>query len=183
MEQQIELAEYAALRTELERRAGIQWNVFALQITSAGAITSLAVSNASNFVLLLIIPLTSYMLGSRYLLHDYHMKLIQRYFRESLSPRLADRLGWDTWKSAAFAESVVDRRFRVARWNLFHPTRLAFEGVAFLTLAAAIGSGLYRWHSGAPHWAVITGFALAAVLGSLAIWQLDRHFAATAGTT
>jgi hypothetical protein len=183
MEQQIELAEYSALRTELERRAGIQWNVFALQITSAGAITSLAVSNASNFVLLLIIPLSSYMLGSRYILHDYHMKLIQRYFRESLSPRLADRLQWDTWKSTAFAESEVDRRFRVTRWNLFHPTRLAFEGVAFLTLAAAVGSGLYRWLSDGPHWAVITGFGLAAVLGLLAIWQLHQRFSAATGTT
>ena len=33
---QIMLAEYAALRTEVDRRAAIQWNVLALQLTSAG---------------------------------------------------------------------------------------------------------------------------------------------------
>lgn len=161
----------------------MQWNVFALQITSAGAVTSLAMSNASNFVLLLIIPLSSYMLGCRYILHDYHMKLIQRYFRESLSPRLADRLQWDAWKSTTFAEAEADRRYRVTRWNVFHPTRLAFEGVGLLTLVAAVGSGLYRWISDTPHWAVIAGFGLAAVLGLLAIWQLHQRFSAAAGTT
>ncbi|MEV8374639.1 hypothetical protein AB0P21_18000 [Kribbella sp. NPDC056861] len=181
--EEIELAEYSALRTEIERRAGIQWNVFALQITSAGAITSLAVSNASNFVLLLIVPLSSYMLGSRYILHDHHIKLIQRYFRESLSPRLSDRLQWDTWKSTASADSEADGRDRVTRWNPFHPTRLAFEGVAVLTLGAAIGSGLYRWLSDPPHWAVVTGFGLFTALGLLAIWQLHQRFTAATATT
>jgi hypothetical protein len=33
---QIMLAEYAALRTEVDRRATVQWNVLALQLTSAG---------------------------------------------------------------------------------------------------------------------------------------------------
>jgi hypothetical protein len=47
------LAEYAALRAEAERRAGIQWNVFALQVTSAGAIAGLTLSAASGFALLL----------------------------------------------------------------------------------------------------------------------------------
>jgi hypothetical protein len=32
----IMLAEYAALRTEVDRRATVQWNVLALQLTSAG---------------------------------------------------------------------------------------------------------------------------------------------------
>ena len=37
------LAEYSALRSEVDRRATIQWNVLALQITSAGVIASLAI--------------------------------------------------------------------------------------------------------------------------------------------
>ena len=85
---QIMLAEYAALRTEVDRRAAIQWNVLALQLTSAGVIASLAISRTSEIALLLVIPLSSYMLGSRYILHDFHLKLISRYIRESLSGRL-----------------------------------------------------------------------------------------------
>jgi hypothetical protein len=85
---QVMLAEYAALRTEVDRRASVQWNVLALQITSAGVIASLALSHVSEIALLLVIPLSSYMLGSRYVLHDYHLKLISRYTRDSLSQRL-----------------------------------------------------------------------------------------------
>jgi len=90
------LAEYAALRTEVDRRANVQWNVFALQITSAGVIASLALSHVSDVALLLVIPLSSYMLGSRYVLHDYHLKLISRYIRDSLSQRLGGNLAWDS---------------------------------------------------------------------------------------
>jgi hypothetical protein len=102
---QIALAEYTALRTESERRANIQWNVLALQTTSSGAVAGLAISTASDPALLLIIPLLSYMFGSRYILHDFHIKLIQQYVRTSLSGRLHDRLEWDRWKTAALSRS------------------------------------------------------------------------------
>ena len=85
---QIMLAEYAALRAEVDRRATVQWSVLALQLTSAGVIASLAIATASQIVLLLVVPLSSYMLGSRYILHDFHLKLISRYIRDSLSGRL-----------------------------------------------------------------------------------------------
>lgn len=92
---QIMLAEYAASRTEVDRRASVQWNVLALQLTSTGVIASLAISHASEIALLLVIPLSSYMLGSRYILHDFHMKLISRCIRDSLSGRLGGNLAWE----------------------------------------------------------------------------------------
>ena len=67
---QIMLAEYAALRTEVDRRATVQWNVLALQLTSVSVIASPAISHASDIALLLVIPLSSYMLGSRYILES-----------------------------------------------------------------------------------------------------------------
>ena len=74
------------MRTEVDRRATVQWNVLALRLTSTGVIASLAISYASDIALLLVIPLSSYMLGmssymlgSRYILHDFHLKLISRY--------------------------------------------------------------------------------------------------------
>src|SRR5215471_21489304 len=103
------LAEYAALRTEVDRRANVQWNVFALQITSAGVIASLALSHVSDVALLLVIPLSSYMLSSRYVLHDYHLKLISRYIRDSLSQRLGGNLAWDSWKMSQMASGVGPR--------------------------------------------------------------------------
>jgi len=41
----------------------VQWDVLALQLTSAGVIASLAISHALEIALLLVIPLSSYMLG------------------------------------------------------------------------------------------------------------------------
>ena len=92
------LAEYAALRTEVDRRAAIQWNVLALQLASAGVIASLAISRTSEIALLLVIPLSSYLLGSRYILHDFHLRLISRYIRDSLSGQLQGHLAWESWK-------------------------------------------------------------------------------------
>ena len=72
--------------------------MLALQLTSAGVIASLAISRTSEIALLLVIPLSSYMLGSRYILHDFHLKLISRYIRDSLSGRLQGHLAWESWK-------------------------------------------------------------------------------------
>jgi hypothetical protein len=112
---QIMLAEYAALRTEVDRRAAIQWNVLALQLTSAGVIASLAISRTSEIALLLVIPLSSYMLGSRYILHDFHLKLISRYIRDSLSGRLQGHLAWESWKISQITTEAGPR----GQWPCF----------------------------------------------------------------
>jgi hypothetical protein len=182
VESQIMLAEYSALRTEIERRTTIQWNVYALQITSAGAVSALAISAASNFVLLLIIPLSSYMLGGRYLLHDFHIKLIQRYFRDSRSGRLSGRLEWERWKAQTLPDVEGRRWFRVTNWMVFHPTRLAFEGVATLALVAAALSGVYVWWARPPQWALVVGFALMWCLGAFATFLLHQSFDRSANT-
>ena len=111
---------------ENERRATIQWNVFALQITSAGAIASLAIASISRSALLLVVPLSSYMLGGRYILHDHHIKVIQSYIRNSLSASLSDRLGWERWQEDATASSSSSL-FTATGWNWTHPTRLALK--------------------------------------------------------
>lgn len=64
------LAEYTALRAEIDRRTDIQWRVVALQLASAGAIASVALSGTANLALLLLIPASSYLLGCRYIRHD-----------------------------------------------------------------------------------------------------------------
>jgi hypothetical protein len=177
------LAEYSALRAEVDRRANVQWNVFALQMGSAGVIASLAISSVADIALLLVIPLSSYMLGSRYILHDYHIKLISRYIRDSLSRRLQDQLEWESWKVGQLAPDVQPRRWLTATgWNLLHPTRLAFEGVAWLSLVAAVFAVAYVWRDEAPDWYLILGFALLWALGALATYFLHRSFNRSSST-
>ena len=174
---QIMLAEYAALRTEVDRRAAIQWNVLALQLTSAGVIASLAISRTSEIALLLVIPLSSYMLGSRYILHDFHLKLISRYIRDSLSGRLQGHLAWESWKVSQITTAAGPRGWLTpAAWNLLHPTRLAFEGVAWLALLTAALAAAYSWRDNTPAWGLILGFALLWILGALSTYFLHKSF-------
>ena len=180
---QIMLAEYAALRTEVDRRATVQWNVLALQVTSAGVIASLAISHTSDIALLLVIPLSSYMLGSRYILHDFHLKLISRYIRDSLSGRLGGHLAWESWKVSQITPDTGPRGWLTpAAWNLLHPTRLAFEGVAWLALLTVALAAAYSWRDNAPAWGLILGFALLWILGALGTYALHRSFNRSAGT-
>jgi len=170
------LAEYSALRAEVERRCTIQWNVVALQITSAGTIAGLAISRVSNLALLLLIPLLSYMFGARYILHDYHIKVISRYFRESLSGRLGGQLQWDGWKKKNFTDKADNRWFSTTGWKSSHPTRLSFEGVAVLALFAAALAAPHYW-STVPHaWYIVAGFGTCWLVGAVATWLLHRAF-------
>ncbi|WP_410597024.1 hypothetical protein [Amycolatopsis sp. lyj-23] len=173
---QVMLAEYAALRTEVERRANTQWSVFALQLASAGAIGSVAVAATADSAVLLLVPLSSYLLGSRYILHDFHIKLIRRYLRESLSERLADDIRWETWRTEALAGPTTRGWFSVTGWNFVHSTRLAFEGVGMLAVLCAGFAGVYRWSQRAPAWPVAVGYAVGWLLGVGVVLLLRRAF-------
>ncbi|MGW4065693.1 hypothetical protein ACWEGE_45915 [Amycolatopsis sp. NPDC004747] len=173
---QVMLAEYAALRAEAERRANAQWSVFALQLASAGAIASVAVAAPSNLAVLLLVPLSSYLLGSRYILHDFHIKLIRRYLRESLSERLAEDIQWEAWRTAALAVPTSRGWFSVTGWNFVHPTRLAFEGVGLLAVLSAGLAGAYQWTVRSPAWPLVAGYALGWLLGAVVVLLLRRAF-------
>jgi hypothetical protein len=171
------LAEYSALHAEIDRRANVQWNVFALQIGSAGVISSLAISSASHIALLLLIPLSSNMLGSRYILHDYHIKLITVYIKDSLSARLGSNLKFESWKAERTHTGAQQGRwFTVTGWNVLHPTRIAFEGVALLALPAAGAAAAYDWAQKTPEWYLILGFAILWGLGVAATYRLHILF-------
>lgn len=177
VDSQVLLAEYSALRAEVDRRAGVQWNVFALQVTSAGLISSLAISAAANIGLLLLVPLSSYMLGNRYILHDFHIKLIRRYIRTSLSGRLRHGLLWEQWEMDQTAPSTDRHRwFTPTGWDIFHPTRLAFEGVAWLALIVAPFAAAYDWRQHGPPRYLILGFALLWSLDAVTTWFLHKSF-------
>jgi hypothetical protein len=173
---EIMLAEYTALRTEIERRTTVQWNVFALQLASAGAIAGVAISATGNLALLLLIPLSSYLLGSRYILHDFHVKLIRRYIGGSLTTRLSDHLRWEAWRRTELSTPTDRGWFSVTGWNLTQPTRLAFEGVAGLALLASACGAAYRWWRTPVAWPLVAGAAATRLLGAVVVVLLHRAF-------
>jgi hypothetical protein len=108
------------------------------------------------------------MLGSRYVLHDFHIKLIRRYLR--------DVLGWERWRRAELSGVVAKRRFGVLGWNVLHPTRMAFEGVPILALLAVLAAVAYVWTSHAPGWAAVAGGVAGWALGAAVTVGLHRTF-------
>jgi hypothetical protein len=173
---QVLLAEYAGLRAEIERRTNLQWSVFALQLASAGAVASVAITTVGNLALLLIIPVSSYMLGSRYILHDFYIKLIRRYLRDEHG--LRDALRWESWRRREVNAAP-------GQWlgvkGLLHPTRMAFEGVGILALLATLAAALYLWSTHVPGWPVVAGWAAGWVLGTAATAELHRRFVGASG--
>jgi hypothetical protein len=134
---QINLAEFSALRSEIDNRANLQWNIFALQLTAAGVIFSFALSNPNHTGFLLILPLTTYAFAGRYLSQYLGTERIGAYIREVLSPKLNGELLWEDW--------YRDRRSHGAQaLNWLNPLVIAFPGVATIAL---IWVAPYVWSS------------------------------------
>jgi hypothetical protein len=96
---------------------------------------------------------------------------------------LFTHLDWEAWKASQIAASTGPRGWLTpAAWNLLHPTRLAFVGVAGLALLTALLAAVDSWWGKPPAWDLILGFALLRSLGLLATCFLHRSFNRSAGT-
>jgi hypothetical protein len=62
------------------------------------------------------------------------------------------------------------------RWNALHPTRLVFEGVAFLALAGAVAVGINSWIEETPEPSVVGGYLCLWGLGVVALVALEKSF-------
>jgi hypothetical protein len=91
------LAEFAALRQEIDRRSTMQHNLFALQLTASAVIFSFALSRSGRSGFLLIIPVSTFMLCARYVDQIYGIQNAGRYIREVLDPHVPGGLGWEAW--------------------------------------------------------------------------------------
>ncbi|MDN5765063.1 MAG: hypothetical protein L0H96_18570 [Humibacillus sp.] len=146
-------------------------------MSSTSVIASLAISNTTYNALLFLLPLSSYVFGSRYILHDFHIKLIARYIVESLSARLGGNLRWENWKADEMQASMrAPRAPTVVRWNVLQPTRLTFEGVAVTAFLAAGVVSVMTWAGTGPSWHLAAGLSILWVLDALAILSLHMSF-------
>jgi hypothetical protein len=88
----------------------------------------------------------------------------------------------ESWKISQITPDTGPRGWLApTAWNLLHPTRLAFEGVAWLALLTAALAGAYNWRDNAPAWGLVLGFALLWILGMLGTYSLHRSFDRSAG--
>jgi hypothetical protein len=120
------LAEFSALRAEIDSRSKYQQQILALQLTLTSAIFGLGLSKPVPLGVLMIVPLSSYLLCGRYVGQRSAIRWASRYITEHLSPRVPGGLGWSRW--------VADNRRpdRLIDWYL--PLLICFPGASLLAL-------------------------------------------------
>lgn len=122
------LAEFGALRNEIDSLWKAQMQFFTLQLTIAGASFSFVLSHSGYTALLLVVPVVSYLLAARYFNLEISILLIGRYIKDDLSDRIPGGLRWEAWWRAQ------DRtREGIQGWAA--PLWVTFPGAAVLALA------------------------------------------------
>lgn len=154
------LAEFAALRAEIDRRSTLQHNTIALQITSAGAIFGFAVSAANRTTLLLILPITSYMLTARFVAYYYGITLIASYITTVLSRQIGGGLQWEDWRRDNL------RKHEDRALTLVNPLFIIFPGVGTLALVVALVTAPSKDFENFS-WFTIAGFIFAWSIGAV----------------
>lgn len=154
------LAEFVALRNEIQDRVKAELQIFSLQITISGALFGFAISRPGMITLLLITPFTSYLLCGRLVAQHFGTSRIAKYITEDLSDRVPGGLRWEEW-----LERRQQQRPHLLGSTL--PLLLAFVGASVLGLASTTG---YVFAHG--------GIAVAPRLGLVLLWLVGL---ATAG--
>lgn len=123
------LAEFSALRTEIQDRVRAQQTLLSLQLTMLGAIFGFAISEG-EMVILLIVPFSSYLLCGRLVAQHFAILRVAKYIREELSNRVPGGLHWEEW--------VATHRARQSFLGSEMPLLITFVGASILALAWTI---------------------------------------------
>lgn len=121
------LAEFAALRDEIQERVKAQGQMLSLQLTLAGAVFGFAISRPGLTALLLIVPFSSYLLCGRLVAQHFGTLRVAKYIKEELSPKVPGGLRWEEW-----LEQQQRRRPHFLGSAL--PLLLTFVGASLLAL-------------------------------------------------
>lgn len=155
------LAEFTALRQEIDDFRRAQFQILALQLTITGAVFGFVLSVTNVSALLLVLPISSYLLCGRYVAQHLGTLIDALYIRAELSPRVPGGLGWEAWRHGpAISRLGLPRQRRL--WLSTIPLLLGFPGTAILTLA---------W-SFAPLFLPLKGLLTAGKAGLAAVWLI-----------
>jgi hypothetical protein len=132
------LAEFQALRAEMDMWVREQQIFFTTQMSFAGVVFGFVLANKSRIPLLLIIPGFSYILSARFVANQEEILRIARYIREDLGKRVPGGLRWEQW--------ILDNKPRRRAFYWLSPNLFAFAGASATALAYSasyiFGNGL-----------------------------------------
>jgi hypothetical protein len=146
------LAEFAALRQEIEARELRRQTLFNLHVTASGAVLGYTISPYGNSLIALILPFTAYLFCARYVTHSSFVHEIGRYIREELSAKVPGGLHWEEWHASQ------PRLVRIPRFA--SPTIVGFPFVGFVALCWCVVPVFGGW----------SGATVLARLVVLAVW-------------
>ncbi|MFJ6674667.1 hypothetical protein ACIQMJ_26515 [Actinosynnema sp. NPDC091369] len=126
------LAEYSALRDEIQDRVKAQQHLLTLQLTFTSAIFGFAITRPGMTALLLIVPFGSYLLCGRLVAQHFGTLRVATYIKEELSGRVPGGLLWERW-----LEDRQGRRPHFLGSTL--PLLFTFAGASVLALGWAAG--------------------------------------------
>jgi hypothetical protein len=171
------LAEFVALRAEIERRATIQWHVLALQIAVAGAVFGFALAGPRREVLLLAIPVATYMTFGHYIAQIRIIDLISRYIQTDLSPRVPGGLRWESWQQDNSSQMGLGLLAKA------HFQGVIFPGVSALAVCAFLITAAQNDLAAGRSWLTVSGVIAVVLLDGLliavivaTIWRLNRYW-------
>jgi hypothetical protein len=87
------LAEYDKLKAEQAQRIGFRDNLLYVTLGLFGVIIPTAISNATNYYALLVVPWICLILGWTYLINDEKISAIGRYIRLTLVEKVKEKTG------------------------------------------------------------------------------------------
>jgi hypothetical protein len=119
------LAEFVALRQEIESRSNRQQPFQTLQLTATAGIFGLALTSRELAPLLLTIPLISYALCGRVVAQQYGIAKCGTYIHDELSRRVPGGFRWEQWLRKLPNDQSVN-------WTM--PMAVTFPGVSAVTL-------------------------------------------------
>lgn len=163
------LAEFDALRREIEARIAMQHQIFTLQLTTAGAIFGLVLSKQNLWPIVLIVPVTSFLFAGSYLSLHLTIRQAARYIEGELSPRVPGGLHWEVY--------FKDYRKKVTQ-PLVSPFYLAFPGVSVLAVGLGAWEVSFDFAQGAGGNAGLAGRSAACLWLAFSLvitWQTGIH--------
>jgi hypothetical protein len=164
------LAEFSALRDEIQERVKAQQQILTLQLTISGGVFGFAISQRGMTALLLIVPLSSYLLCGRLVAQHFGTIRVAQYIAEELDGRVPGGLGWERW---------LRQRTRSPHLLGFAlPHLLTFAGAGLLALGWTFGYVFLRDDIGiGPRLGLVSTWFLgvvAAALSTTLVLQMAR---------
>lgn len=158
------LAEYGALREEILQLQEEGHKLVTFQAIASGAIFSYALGDSTRIDALLVLPVITFLLGSRY--HNSQRSLIRAgdYIRSRIEPKSEGGLNW--------GEYLAPGGVRGARGKINRPIITMLTFAAFSVVAVAFANPFtMRGDSIAPQWARWLLFSLDLALIMVSIVQ------------